>query len=110
MSAATSTFPARRTDAFVHINNRAMVLSNGINTVMFPEGSLRYVADTLHILHEEGRATRKQTMATIIGGFRLPDGSVTLFAGPADRLVSLAMDAEAFDALRKTLDSAMLGS
>jgi hypothetical protein len=99
MDAVSYTFAAQPAEPFVHLDNRALVLSNGAESAMFFGNALPFVAESLDILAQEGRATRRHG-ATVLGGFRSDDGSMTLFGGAVDRLVSLSVDARAFDELR----------
>ena len=72
------TIGAAAAGAFVHADERAVVLSDGTRAVFFEAARRRWVAETLGILLEEGRATRKQS-DHVFGGFAREDGSVTLF-------------------------------
>jgi hypothetical protein len=99
MDAVSYTFTAQPAAPFLHLDNRALVMSNGAESTMFAGNALPFVAESLEILAGEGRATRRHG-AAVFGGFRLEDGSFTLFGGGADRLLSLCIDARTFADLR----------
>jgi hypothetical protein len=99
------TFTATATEPFVHLDNRALLISNGTQTAMFQGAAMRFVAETLEILATEGRATRKQGPANVLGGFEAASGKIILFAGPADRLVTVSVDRDTFAELRRRLDA-----
>src|SRR3954463_8542144 len=99
------TFTATAVEPFVHLDNRALLISNGTNTAMFQGAALRFAAETLEILAAEGRATRKQGPASVLGGFEAASGEITLFAGPADRLVTVSVARDTFAELRRRLDA-----
>ena len=97
------TIPASVPEPFVHLDNRALIVSAGVNTALFGGAQLRFVAETLQIIAAEGRATRKLG-TTALGGFRAGQGRITLFAGRPDRLAVVMLDAGPFDDLRAALD------
>jgi hypothetical protein len=88
----------------VHLDNRALFLSDGARTVMFSLAQTRWLAETLDILAAEGRATRSQ-QHHVLGGFRAADGHFVLYAGAQVDLVTLRVTAEAFERLRSTLSA-----
>jgi hypothetical protein len=98
----TLTLDAQRADPHVHLDNRALFLSDGIRTVMFSLAQTRWLAETLDILAQEGRATRSQ-QHHVFGGFRTAAGAVVLYAGAQEDLVTLRLPGPAFDELRTTL-------
>jgi hypothetical protein len=98
------TVPAEAPSPYVHLDNRAMVVSNGNRTVLFNRNQDRWVAETLKIIHTEQRATRTQANHAL-GGY-LSSRGVVLFAGPLDSLVTVLVSHEAFDALRAELPDA----
>jgi len=99
MEAVSYTFAAEPAAPFLHLDNRALILSNGAQSAMFSGNALPFIAESLDILAEEGRATRRHG-AAVFGGFRLEGGAFTLFGGSADRLISLCVDARTFADLR----------
>jgi len=100
----TLTLEAERAGPHLHLDNRALFLSDGVRTVMLSLSQTRWLAETLDILAQEGRATRTQ-QHHVFGGFKAADGAVVLYAGAQEDLVSLRVSAEAFEQLRATLSS-----
>ena len=100
----TLTLDAERPGPHVHLDNRALFLSDGARTVMFSLAQTRWLAETLDILAAEGRATRSQ-QHHVLGGFRAADGHFVLYAGAQEDLVTLRVTAEAFERLRSTLSA-----
>ena len=100
----TLTLDAERANPHVHLDNRALFLSDGARTVMFSLAQTRWLAETLDILATEGRATRSQ-QHHVLGGFRAADGHFVLYAGAQEDLVTLRVTAEAFERLRSTLSA-----
>ena len=98
----TLTVAAERADPHVHVDNRALFLSDGARTVMFSMAQTRWLAETLDILAADGRATRSQ-QHHVFGGFRASDGGVVLYGGAQEDLVTLRLTGAAFDELRATL-------
>jgi hypothetical protein len=98
----TLTLDAERADPHVHLDNRALFVSDGARTVMFSLAQTRWLAETLDILAQEGRATRSQ-QHHVFGGFRASDGRVVLYAGAQEDLVSVRLSGAAFDELRAAL-------
>jgi hypothetical protein len=95
----TLTLPVAQPAAYVHADNRALVLSNGQRTLLFNRAQGRWIGEALAIIEEERRATRIQ-QHHVFGGFVEEAGTVVLFAGLQDDLVSVQLSAEAFRALR----------
>ncbi len=98
----TLTLDAERPDPHVHLDNRALFVSDGARTVMFSLAQTRWLAETLDILAQEGRATRSQ-QHHVFGGFRAPDRRVVLYAGAQEDLVTVRVSGQAFDELRMAL-------
>jgi hypothetical protein len=98
----TLTLAAERPDPHVHLDNRALFVSDGARTVMFSLAQTRWLVETLDILAQEGRATRSQ-QHHVFGGFRAPDGAVVLYAGAQEDLVSVRLSSAAFAELRVAL-------
>jgi hypothetical protein len=104
VSNGASTFPAQASSAYVHLDERALVLCDGRTTFLFERARLRWLDETLGILLGEGRATRQQGGHTF-GGFVSGD-TATLYAiaGPAVGL-SLALPVDELRALHQALSS-----
>ena len=104
MSNGASTFAAETAGAYVHLDERALVLCDGRVTFLFERARLRWVDETLGILLDEGRATRQQ-MGHTFGGFVRGD-RVTLYvvAGPALGL-SITLAVEETRSLRQQLSA-----
>jgi hypothetical protein len=104
MAAQSFTAPAASSSAYVHVDERALVLCDGHRTVVFERARRRWAAETLGILLDEGRATRTQSDHTL-GGFVAADGgAVTVygFAGTGPG-VSLTLPADGVRALQQAL-------
>ena len=82
---------ARAVDPYVHLDNRALVIYDGFRGVMFPSATLGWVRETVKLLAEEKRATRRQG-DHVLGGVVSDDGTVVLYAGQEDALASLQTD------------------
>ena len=80
------------------------MLCAGDRVVVLEQAMLRWVAETLRVIVDEGRATRSQG-DRLCGGFRDDDGSVSLYAGTRGDTVALRLSPEALDALRDALPS-----
>jgi hypothetical protein len=100
----TLTLDAVRTGPHVHLDNRALFLSDGARTVMFSLAQTRWLAETLDILAADGRASRSQ-QHHVFGGFKTADGAVVLYAGAQENLVALQVTTGAFEQLRSTLSA-----
>jgi hypothetical protein len=98
----TLTLDAVRPAPHVHLDNRALYVSDGARTVMVSLAQQRWLAETLDILAEEGRASRAQHHH-VFGGFKAADGAVILYAGAQEDLVAVQLTGEAFQRLRWTL-------
>ena len=96
----TLTLPADRAPAYVHADNRALVISNGLRGVVFNRAQGRWIAEALGIIADEQRATRMQ-QNHVFGGYATTGGRVVLFAGTHDDLVSIELSAQDFAALRE---------
>jgi hypothetical protein len=86
---------------YVHVDERALVLSDGGQTVVFESARLRWAFQTLDILADEGRATRSQHDHTF-GGFG-DDSGVVLYAATGHGAVSLRLERADLEALRRAL-------
>ena len=82
---------ARVADPYVHLDNRALVIHDGSRGALFPSAMLGWVRETVKVLADEKRATRRQG-DHVLGGLVADDGNVVLYGGQADALVSLQID------------------
>jgi hypothetical protein len=82
---------ARAADPYIHLDNRALVLYDGYRGVLFPSAMLGWVRETVKLLAEEKRATRRQG-DHVLGGMVTDDGNVVLYGGQADAVASLQID------------------
>jgi hypothetical protein len=97
------TISARTVDPYVHVDNRGLVIFDGLRCVMFPGATLGWVAETIQILTDEKRATRRQG-DHILGGFVAEDGATaTLYGGRTDDLATLQLDLESLSQLHAQL-------
>jgi hypothetical protein len=97
------TIPARLPAPYVHADNRGMVMCNGPQCVFIAASQLRSCAETFGLIADEGRATRTQG-PHVVGGYQA-DGSVVLYAGTQDLLLSVQLSEADFRALRETIAS-----
>jgi hypothetical protein len=95
------TVPARLPAPYVHADNRGMVMCNGPQCVFVAASQLRACAETFALIAEEGRATRGQG-GHVVGGYKI-DGSVVLYAGTQDVLLSVQVSDADFAALREAI-------
>lgn len=100
----TLTLDAVRPAPHVHLDNRALYVSDGARTVMVSLSQQRWLAETLDILAAEGRASRAQ-QHHVFGGFKAADGVVILYAGAREDLVAVQLTGEAFERLRSTMSA-----
>jgi hypothetical protein len=100
----TLTLDAVRPAPHVHLDNRALYVSDGARTVMVSLSQQRWLAETLEILAAEGRASRAQHHH-VFGGFKADDGAVVLYAGAQEDLVAVQLTGEAFERLRSTMSA-----
>jgi hypothetical protein len=98
------TLDAEQSGPHVHLDNRSLFLSDGARTVMFSLAQTRWLVETLDIIEADGRASRAQ-QHHVFGGFKAANGSVVIYAGAQENLVSLRITGEAFQQLRSTLSS-----
>jgi hypothetical protein len=98
----TLTLDAVRPAPHVHLDNRALFLSDGARTVMLSLAQQRWLTETLDVLAEEGRASRAQ-QHHVFGGFKAADGAVILCAGAQEDLVAVQVTGDAFEQLRSAL-------
>jgi hypothetical protein len=82
---------ARAVDPYVHLDNRALVIYDGFRGVMFPSAMLGWVRETVKLLAEEKRATRRQG-DLVLGGVVSEDGTVVIYGGQAESMASLQID------------------
>ena len=95
------TVPARLPAPYVHADNRGMVMCNGPQCVFVAPSQLRACTETFAVIAEEGRATRGQG-GHVVGGYKI-DGSVVLYAGTQDVLLSVQVSEADFAALREAI-------
>jgi hypothetical protein len=100
----TLTLDAERPGPHVHLDNRALFLSDGARTVMFSLAQTRWLAETLDILAVDGRASRAQ-QHHVFGGFKTAVGAVVLYAGAQEDLVAVQVTGDAFEQPRSTLST-----
>ena len=86
--------------AYVHADNRGLVLCNGQRAILINRALGRWVREALEIIAEEGRATRTQQNHAF-GGFHTHLGAIVLFAGTHDDLISVELSPASFEALRE---------
>jgi hypothetical protein len=86
------TVTARSVEPYLHLDNRGLVIFDGRHCVVFPGQTLGWVRETMQILRDEKRATRRHG-DFVLGGFASDDEStVTLYGGPAEHMATLAVD------------------
>ena len=100
----TLTLDAERTGPHVHLDNRALFLTDGARTVKLSLAQTRWGGERLDILAADGRASRSQ-QHHVFGGFKTADGAVVLYAGAQENLVALQVTVDAFQQLRSTLSA-----
>jgi hypothetical protein len=100
----TLNLAAERPAGYVYVDNRAVVICNGLRAVLFNRVQGRWLRDTLDAVGEERRATRMQ-QHHVFGGFMDGSGEVVLFAGTQDDLVSVRISSAAFAQLRSELEN-----
>lgn len=97
------TVEGRTVSPYMHLDNRGLVVFDGSRCVMLSANTLPWVRETIELVLDEKRATRRQG-DHYLGGFLAEDGrSATIFAGPADDLATLRVDVDALAALRDQL-------
>jgi hypothetical protein len=100
----TLNLAAERPAGYVYVDNRAVVICNGLRAVLFNRVQARWLRETLEAVSEESRATRMQ-QHHVFGGFMDGSDEVVLFAGPQDDLVSVRISSAAFAQLRSELEN-----
>jgi hypothetical protein len=90
--------PATVPKPYLHLDNRALVLHDGRCCVVYAQAAFPWLAETLRVLTEEGRATRQQG-AQLFGGFLHEDRSATVYAGIGERIATCDVSAEGLQAL-----------
>jgi hypothetical protein len=93
---------ARAADPYVHLDNRAFILHDGYRGVLYGSATLGWVRETIKLLAEEKRATRRHG-ESMLGGIVADDGTVTLYGGPADSLTSVQIDVSTLGQLYEAL-------
>jgi hypothetical protein len=86
--------------AYVHADNRGLVLCNGQRAVLINRSLGRWVKEALEEIAEHGRTTRTQ-QSHAFGGFETNLGAYVLFAGTHDDLVSVELSPASFASLRE---------
>lgn len=99
----TVTLAAETPGPYVHVDNRALVISNGQTGVVFNLAQARWLCETLSIVADDGRATRTQGQH-VFGGFTGAGGSTVVFGGTYDDIVTVRLSGEAFARLREELE------
>ena len=103
MLADPLTVPGRSVDPYLHLDNRGLVLWDGGRGVLLPGALLGWVRETIELLLDEKRATRHRG-DQYLGGWLSDDGATaTVYGGPPENLVSLAVSVEDLTALRTRL-------
>jgi hypothetical protein len=97
------TITAHRPEPYVHLDNRGLVICNGLRCVLVPAANLRWAAETCDLIATEERATRAQGNH-VVGGF-VNDDSVVLFAGTREDIISVGMPRVGFERLRRELNA-----
>ena len=97
--------PVRPVDPYLHLDNRGLVVFDGRRAVLIAGPAMLFAAETIKVLLDEKRATRRQG-DTVFGGFVGDDGrTATIFAGPPEDLATLQTDTEALALLAERLRS-----
>ena len=86
---------------YLHLDNRALVLHDGRDCVLFANAAFAFLGETLRVLIDEGRATRQQG-AQVFGGF-VEDGTATIFAGTASGFATCELPVTQLSALHARL-------
>ena len=94
------TLHATAPSAYVHVDNRALVICNGQRGILINRAQGRWLHEALEIIAEEGRATRTQQNHAF-GGFHTNLGAIVLFAGTHDDLISVELSPASFESLRE---------
>ncbi|MEY2534409.1 MAG: hypothetical protein QOF29_2319 [bacterium] len=95
------TIAAHRPEPYVHLDNRGLVICNGLRCVLIPAANLRWTAETFDLIADERRATRAQGNH-VVGGFVTDDG-IVLFAGTREDIVSVGVSRSGFEELRRSI-------
>ena len=95
----------RPVDPYLHLDNRGLVVFDGRRAVLVAGPAMMFAAETIQVLLDEKRATRRQG-DTVFGGFVAEDGrTATIFVGPPDDLATVQTDTEALQLLAERLRS-----
>ena len=100
-SATSLTLDAAPAAPYVHLDSRALVLSDGARGVVISAARFRWIGETFARIATESRATRTQG-DHVLGGFTTED-DVVLYAGQQDGLVSVRHSHDAFATLRERI-------
>ncbi len=99
---AMLTIPAQAPEPHLHLDNRALIVHGGNRTLRVGASTFPWLADTLTVISEEGRASRSSGQL-FAGGFAGADGFVTLYFGIGEEFVSVAVSTDALQSLRDAL-------
>ncbi|MEA2228704.1 MAG: hypothetical protein QOF04_2334 [Solirubrobacteraceae bacterium] len=102
-SSTSLTIAAHRPDPYVHLDNRGLMICNGLACALLPAANLRWAAETFDLVADERRATRAQGNH-VVGGF-VNDDSIVVFAGTRDDIISVGLSRTGFDELRRSLNA-----
>ena len=102
-NSSSVTVAARIPEPYVHLDNRGLILCNGLRCVCVPASQLRTCAETFEIIAAEKRATRTQG-PHMVGGY-IDGGYVVLYAGTQDQLLSVTISEPDFAAVREAIVS-----
>lgn len=97
------TVTGRPTEPYLHVDNRGLVVFDGQRGVIFAGAMLGWVRETIELLIDEKRATRHRGDHYLGGWVDEAAGVVTLYAGPADGIVSLQVGLDVLGGLRDKL-------
>jgi hypothetical protein len=98
------TVTGRPTEPYLHIDNRGLVVFDGNRGVVFAGALMGWVRETIELLLDEKRATRHRGDHYLGGWVDEAAGTATVYAGPADGLVSLQLSLHTLAELRARLN------
>jgi hypothetical protein len=98
----TLMLPVQAPVPYIYLDNRVIVIFNGVHGVLFSRSLSRWLGETLEIVEREKRGSRLQQQH-VFGGHVADGGEVVLFAGSHDSVVSVTLSASAFAAFRAEL-------
>jgi hypothetical protein len=93
---------AKTVDPYLHLDNRGLIVYDGFQGVLFPSAMLGWVRETVKLLAEEKRATRRQG-DHVLGGMVTDDGTAVLYGGQEDALISVKTDVSALGQIYEAL-------